>query len=346
MKFLLSFLFLCFLIFQQNEAQLRSRKSSKILSRECNYCHISHQNTYCRYSNKTGAGGSCGRVMFRQVEEERRQEIVDAHNELRGRTARGEEPRLQGITASNMMELVWDEELARGAQLWADQCVWEHDSNDICRFRVGQNLYQSAQFKQSSLETKITPDWSNACEEWYEEVKDFHGDPTQHGGNYLRVGHWSQLIWATTEFVGCGYIVFDGAGGLGGYETQYYVCNYGPGGNYLGEPIYRGGETCSRCPSGTHCTKQGLCSRNQDFASSSTVTTQSTIMSLPEHSDDEDDEESLLDVLIDEFPWLIAPTDHEEDPEEADDSIHHHQPQPQCSLKYLESYLQNCSKFN
>ena len=47
--------------------------------------------------------------------------------------ARGEEPLLQGVTAADMRELVWDEELARGAQLWADQCTWSHDSNDVCR---------------------------------------------------------------------------------------------------------------------------------------------------------------------------------------------------------------------
>ena len=52
--------------------------------------------------------------------------------------AEGREPALVGLTAANMAELVWDEELARGAQLWADQCLFQHDSKDVCRFRVGQ----------------------------------------------------------------------------------------------------------------------------------------------------------------------------------------------------------------
>ena len=34
-----------------------------------------------------------------------KQEILDAHNDLRGKVARGEEPELRGVTASNMMEL-------------------------------------------------------------------------------------------------------------------------------------------------------------------------------------------------------------------------------------------------
>ena len=53
---------------------------------------------------------------------------------LRSRVARGMEPRLAGLTASDMLSLEWDEELARGAQLWADQCIFQHDSNDVCRY--------------------------------------------------------------------------------------------------------------------------------------------------------------------------------------------------------------------
>ena len=61
------------------------------------------------------------------------QEILTLHNELRRRVARGEEPELAGVTASDMLSLTWDSELARGAQLWAEQCVFQHDSNDVCR---------------------------------------------------------------------------------------------------------------------------------------------------------------------------------------------------------------------
>ena len=58
------------------------------------------------------------------------------HNDLRRRVARGEEDQLAGLTASDMMELTWDTELARGAQLWADQCVFQHDNNDVCRSEI------------------------------------------------------------------------------------------------------------------------------------------------------------------------------------------------------------------
>ena len=31
------------------------------------------------------------------------------------------------ITAGNMQKLTWDEDLAKNAQNWADQCTFEHD---------------------------------------------------------------------------------------------------------------------------------------------------------------------------------------------------------------------------
>ena len=177
----------------------------------------------------------------------------------------------------------WDDELAYGAQLWANQCKWKHDSNDVCRFtlmsehfietyiflflrfRVGQNLFQRGLFNHDSLEVKVTPDWRKACFEWYDEVREPGLRPGMNptkwtGGTYLGVGHFTQLIWASTEYVGCGYMVYNHPS-VRNHDTQYYVCNYGAAGNYNGRPVYQGGATCSACPEGTSCTDRGLCAR-------------------------------------------------------------------------------------
>ena len=83
--------------------------------------------------SQSGPADSCGEILGRGVSSEAQQEILALHNDLRRRVARGEEDQLAGLTASDMMELTWDTELARGAQLWADQCVFQHDNNDVCR---------------------------------------------------------------------------------------------------------------------------------------------------------------------------------------------------------------------
>ena len=59
------------------------------------------------------------------------QVIVDKHNELRRKVAKGEET--QGKpgpqpSATNMREMSWDADLAQAAQVLADRCVFEHDT--------------------------------------------------------------------------------------------------------------------------------------------------------------------------------------------------------------------------
>ena len=56
-------------------------------------------------SSHGGTSSSCGKILKQGLDANLMQEILDAHNDLRGKIARGEEPELKGITASNMMEL-------------------------------------------------------------------------------------------------------------------------------------------------------------------------------------------------------------------------------------------------
>ena len=54
-----------------------------------------------------------------------KQKIVDAHNSMRQMIAMGS---VKGQpAATNMREMVWDDELAIIAQRWADQCMPGHD---------------------------------------------------------------------------------------------------------------------------------------------------------------------------------------------------------------------------
>jgi len=69
------------------------------------------------------------------------------------------------------------------------------------------------------------------------------------------IGHYTQVVWAETTDVGCGYIAkLDGQ-----FIKSYMACNYGPGGNMRGQSIYEQGEPGSKCPTGTTKTAEGLC---------------------------------------------------------------------------------------
>ena len=56
-------------------------------------------------SSHGATASSCGKILKQGLDDNLKQEILDAHNDLRGKVARGEEPELRGVTASNMMEL-------------------------------------------------------------------------------------------------------------------------------------------------------------------------------------------------------------------------------------------------
>ena len=67
-----------------------------------------------------------------------------------------------------MMELKYNYELAYGAQLWANQCLFEHDDKATCKFSwIGQNLY-IGNFRGEPSNPK--GDWNSAIDAWYIEV--------------------------------------------------------------------------------------------------------------------------------------------------------------------------------
>lgn len=56
------------------------------------------------------------------------------------------------------------------------------------------------------------------------------------GGNFAEWGHFSQLVWAGTQQVGCVSKVCP-AGTMSGMESIYTVCNYAPAGTSTPPPL-------------------------------------------------------------------------------------------------------------
>lgn len=184
--------------------------------------------------------------------------IVETHNRLRDKLARGNEKRGSPgpqPAASNMKQMIWDNELARVAQAHADQCKFDHDCADcrrVERFGVGQNLYI---YKQSIR--KAATNWKRAVTDWYDEVEIFSNKKVEPFQFSAAIGHFSQLVWANTDRVGCGATSYR----EGKWYATLYTCNYGPNGNFIRGQMYKKGRACSECPTGTSCSRDypGLC---------------------------------------------------------------------------------------
>ncbi|XP_068084050.1 venom allergen 5-like [Anabrus simplex] len=220
----------------------------------CDTCPDEH--AMCIYegvSEACDADGLCG------VSDSEKEQVVDLHNELRNKVAMGQER--QGSPgpqppASNMRKMTWDDGLAEVAQRWADQCDYGHDScrNDPrfeeVQYHVGQNIAYDFPCEDGA-------DWRVPIGLWYDEVADFDSSGVKCFKFDSGASHYTQLIWAETASIGCGFRTYTASSGE---CRRYYVCNYGPGGNYDDSPIYEEGDPRSSCPDAQFDSKYpGLC---------------------------------------------------------------------------------------
>ncbi|CAG9841213.1 unnamed protein product [Diabrotica balteata] len=190
-----------------------------------------------------GPGPKCKNFKVMQLDDEDRQLVLDVHNKLRNRVATGQETIGPQPSATNMQAMSYNKELEYIAQCHTNECVYHHDT---CRSTsqwswVGQSIMLQ-QYKGMKIDTKRMI--NSTIYGWYSEVAKY--DPSwvskfdTHGRT---VGHYTQIVWATTNHVGCSITFYDDDG----WDTYYMACNYGPGGNIGQTPLYEQGAPASNC---------------------------------------------------------------------------------------------------
>ncbi|MEM7059768.1 MAG: CAP domain-containing protein [Pseudomonadota bacterium] len=117
--------------------------------------------------------------------------------------------------------LAWSDRLAQTAQAWADRCVFEHSNGNL-----GENL-------ASGTAGAFSPE--SHVQSWYDEISsyDFATGQSRDG---QAVGHFTQVIWAETTQVGCGWARCGG--------EEMLVCNYAPAGNFIGQEAQNVPQQC------------------------------------------------------------------------------------------------------
>ncbi|XP_022095601.1 uncharacterized protein LOC110981897 [Acanthaster planci] len=167
------------------------------------------------------------------------QRTVDRHNEHR-----------KNSRASNMQFMTWDATLATMAQRWAERCVFEHGfvENLSPYESVGQNLWLRGGDPNKPISGVV------ATDDWHDEIDYYYYE----SDTCTSVcGHYTQVVWAETNKVGCGLAY---CGYISGYRDAWnFVCNYGPAGNFYGERPYKTGNVCTQCPTASPFCFNGLC---------------------------------------------------------------------------------------
>ncbi|CAN7995494.1 unnamed protein product [Ixodes hexagonus] len=160
-------------------------------------------------------------------------EFLKAHNDFRMKVAKGELPSFPKAAA--MLTLAWDDELANVAQALADQCTksngaLEHDKPEERFTAKYKSVGQNVEWDGASA---TTPDVevTTAVTEWFDGYKKFKvADLKKFATQAEKVAeHFTQVIWAATESVGCGFTQYTLDGDTNDKRFQkLYVCNYGP----------------------------------------------------------------------------------------------------------------------
>ncbi len=111
--------------------------------------------------------------------------------------------------------LKWSPALAQNADRWARELILRNEFRHESKLRYGQNLFDiTGGF--------ATP--AEAVEAWAGEASNYDPQRNQCMG---MCGHYTQLVWHDTEYVGCGSASSAG--------RQVWVCDYWPVGNVIGE---------------------------------------------------------------------------------------------------------------
>ncbi|PAA81926.1 hypothetical protein BOX15_Mlig007915g2 [Macrostomum lignano] len=115
--------------------------------------------------------------------------------------------------------LVYDKDLAKAAQKWAETIAkkdkLEHDSR--CQDdHIGENVAM----KYSSERTDFPG--GDFTDYWYSEIADYDFNAE----NQVNCGHFTQVVWKASEKVGFGRAVSSSG-------RVYVVGRYSPGGNYI-----------------------------------------------------------------------------------------------------------------
>jgi len=161
--------------------------------------------------------------------------------------------------ARNMLQMYYSDSLGASAQAVADRCMFKHSDpakRKQPQFYVGETI-----FKMKFINGNPEKNWQNAIEDWLSQIKDVGGKSmVQYNVRGPNTEDFTQLIWANTFLVGCGFASYSDTPKE---ITHLYVCHFGPAGNIINAPVYDASYwTGCNCPANLGCnniTFPGLC---------------------------------------------------------------------------------------
>lgn len=147
--------------------------------------------------------------------------VTAAHNAVRANASPTPNPPLAPYC--------WSAAVATTAQAWADGCRFKHNP-DVQSLGYGENIYAAGGSSPSGQGLA-------AVALWAAEAANYNYANNSCSGTCL---HYTQIVWRTTEAIGCGVKNCTTNSPFGGSfpNWTFVVCNYDPPGNYPGYRPY------------------------------------------------------------------------------------------------------------
>ncbi|KAK9884057.1 hypothetical protein WA026_004995 [Henosepilachna vigintioctopunctata] len=192
-----------------------------------------------------------------ELTREMKTSILNVHNVYRNKVAMGEATGKNGVNlpqGADLVEMVWDDELAYFAQCYANKCILQYDK---CRQSSAKENIEQIIFIKIAVNPKTTDEIiMEMIESAFYSSKHLSEEEIEMHRNNKLTEQFTQLFWSRTSRVGCGLTRL-----LEDLYAYFMVCNYGPAGNIQGERVYKIGTPCSSCPDHRICDKRytGLC---------------------------------------------------------------------------------------
>jgi len=162
-------------------------------------------------------------------------EMLDAQNAVRADPASvGGSP----APSPALPALAWSSTVAARAQAWADGCVYMHDTTALHDLGYGENIAATAPPGARDATYIVVEGW--AAEAPFYDYATNGCDAANPANAAHTCGHYTQLVWRSTTVVGCGFRTCTTGSPFGAsFPTwDYWVCDYAPPGNYVGQRPY------------------------------------------------------------------------------------------------------------
>lgn len=180
--------------------------------------------------------------------------LLTKHNVARCNIANGKIPGYK--SANRMVEMAWNDELAKLAEYNAKTCTYGHDQcrNTEAYKKAGQNI-AIVMSSPDYFETIKAIDYLFSL--WFDEYKDcdmtYINKYRKFDNPNIQIGHFTQIVSDAANRVGCAITTYSTKS-----KNVYLVCNYSQT-NILDRPIYTTGVPASGCTTKVSTTYPGMC---------------------------------------------------------------------------------------